>query len=130
MSLASEQGLFAMVRPGESEMCIGHFGRFPAAWRSFEEPFFDQERFVNLFDSPGIFADCRSDGVQSDGAAAEFFNDRREYFVIHLIESSGVDIQGCQGEPRDVEVDMTFAFDHGEVTHTAQQGIGDARRSA
>ena len=34
------------------------------------------------------------------------------------------------GDPRDVEVDMTFAFDHGEVTHTAQQGIGDARRSA
>ena len=68
----SEQGLFAMVRPGESEMCIGRFGRFPAAWRSFEEPFFDQERLVNLFDSPGIFADCRSDGVQSDGAAAEF----------------------------------------------------------
>ena len=71
--MASEQGLFAMVRPGESEMCIGHFGRFPAAWRSFEEPFFDQERFVNLFDSPGIFADCRSDGVQSDGAAADFY---------------------------------------------------------
>ena len=109
----SEQGLFAMVRPGESEMCIGRFGRFPAAWRSFEEPFFDQERLVNLFDSPGIFADCRSDGVQSDGAAAEFFNNRQEYFVIHLVESPGVDIQGRQGDPRDVEVDVTFAFDHG-----------------
>ena len=68
----SEQGLFSMVRSGESEMGIGRFCRLPAARRSFEEPFFDQERFVNLFDSPGIFADCRSDGVQSDGAAAEF----------------------------------------------------------
>ena len=64
------------------------------------------------------------------GPPPNFCNNRQEYFVIHLVESPGVDIQGRQGDPRDVEVDMTFAFDHGEVTHTAQQGIGDARRSA
>ena len=78
-------------------MCIGHFGRFPAAWRSLEEPFFDQERFVNLFDSPGIFADCRSDGVQSDGPPPNFSIIVESIFVIHLVESPGVDIPGLSG---------------------------------
>ena len=85
---ASKQQGFGFAGGGDPQVPVGQFGGFTPPGRAFEEPFLDEERFVDLLDCAGVFADGRGDGIQPDGAPAELFDDGAEYLVVHLVEAA------------------------------------------
>ena len=64
---ASKQQGFGFAGGGDPQVPVGQFGGFTPPGRAFEEPFLDEERFVDLLDCAGVFADGRGDGIQPDG---------------------------------------------------------------
>ena len=111
-------------------MPVGQFGGFTPPGRAFEEPFLDEERFVDLLDRAGVFADGRGDGIQPDGAPTELFDDGAEYLVVHLVETAGVYVQGLERRPCNGQVYDAVPFHHGEIPYPPEQGVGDTGRSA
>ena len=112
------------------QVLVSEFGHFASSGRALDEAFHDKVGLVHVFDSAGILAHSRGDGVQAHGSALELVDDGCQQFVVHLVESEGVDIQGLEGILGYLQIDGTVAFDLRKVAHTAQQGVGDTRRTA
>ena len=97
---------------------------------TFDEAFFDEEGFVDILYRTGIFAHSCRDGVESDRASAELIDDGGEEFVIYLIKTEGIDIQGLESVSRYLEIYLTIPFHLREVTYATQKRIRDTGRSS
>ena len=102
-----------------AEMSVSQFGHFPAARSSFQESLLDKERFVDLLDGAGIFADSRSDCSEPDGAPLEFIYDCEENPVVDFIEAISVDVESFECVASDSDVDSSGALHHCKIADSA-----------
>ncbi len=73
----------------------GHGGS--AAGCALDEALHDEEGFVDFLDGGGVFADGDGEGVESDGASAEFVDHGFEEAFVHFVEAVGVDLDHGEG---------------------------------
>ena len=111
-------------------MPVGQFGDFATARSAFQEALLDQEGFVDLFDGAGIFADGSGDGGEAHRATLELIDDGQQDTIVDQVEAISVDIECFEGSASDGEVDMSRTSHHCEISHTAQQRVGDTRSAA
>ena len=55
---------------------------------------------------------------------------RGQQLVVNLIKAVPINIKRLERISRNGHIDGAVAFDHSKIAHTAQQGIGNARRAA
>ena len=115
---------------GFAEMLVGKEGGFASARGALDEAFLDEVRFIDILDGTGIFAHRCRDRIESDRAATELIDDGREQFVVDLIETEGIDIEGFEGILGDLQVDRTISLDLRKITYAAKEGVGYTGRTA
>ena len=74
-------------------MFVSQFRHFTPTRGTFQETFFNQERFVYLFDCSGIFTQSGGNGSKSYRTTLELIDNGTEDLVVHFIQSVFVDIQ-------------------------------------
>ena len=111
-------------------MGIGKVGYLASPWRPLDEAFFYQERFIDLLERAGVFAQRGGDGRQSDGTALKLVYHRRQELVVNLVQAIAVNVQRFEGIAGNRLVDATAPLHLGKVAHAAEQGVGDTRRAA
>ena len=73
-------------------MLIGEFRHLTSAGSTLQESLFDQERFVDLLNRSGIFAQCSGNSRKPHGTTLKFINNSTENLVVYLIQSVFIDI--------------------------------------
>lgn len=68
-----------------------------AARGALDEALHDEEGLVNFLEGGGIFTDGDGEGVEADGAAAEFVDHGFEESLVHFIEAVGIDLDHGEG---------------------------------
>ena len=102
----------------------------PSARRALHEALLNQIGFDDLLDRVARLGKRGGDGLDADRAAAKTERDGVEITPVHLIEADGVDVEQFERPIGDFAGDEGCRFDDGEVSDTAQQAAGDARRAA
>ncbi len=110
-------------------MFISQFSHFTSAGGTFQETLFDKERLIHLFQSSGIFTQCRSNGSKPYRTAFEFINNGAKYLIIDFIESVLINIQCFKSEVGNLRINATRTFYLCKISHTTQQCICNTRRS-
>ena len=104
-------------------------GGFASAGGAHQVALLNQERLIDLLDGARVFAHCGGDGAQAYRTALELVDDGAQDTVVHLVQTVLIDIQCGEGDLCDRQRDGAVAFDLGEVADTAQQQVGDTRRT-
>ena len=105
-------------------------GRHSPARCPLDKSCLDQKRLINVFDGILFFADGSGQGLDPDGSAGKFVDQREQQHRIHFVEPEPVHFEHEQGFVGQPPGDRAVAFDLGVVAHPAQQAVGDARRAA
>ena len=100
-------------------MFVGQVGDFPSAWRASDEAFLDEERFVDLLDGAGVFADGGGNGGDAYGSALELVDDGGEDLVVDFIKAVLVDIECFEAEACDFGIDVAVPLRLCEVSDSA-----------
>jgi len=108
------------AKMGEPQIC-----HLTSSWRSHQITFLNQEGLINFFQGTPVFSNSGGDGGNANGSPFKFFNDGREDFIVHLVQTMLIHIQGRQCHLGNVVGDGAVAFDLGKVADTAQQKVGD-----
>lgn len=111
-------------------MRVGFRGRDSAAGGAGEEAQLDEVGFVDVFDGFSFFARCRGDGLDADGTAAEFVNQRFEDVPVGRFESEVIDFEEVKRVLGDRVGDESDVSRLREVASAFQEAIGDARGAA
>ena len=85
-----------------------------------EEALLNEEGFVDLLHGACLLANCRCHGVQANRTSVKFLDYGSQNLIIHLVETARVDVECREGCARNIDVDVSLAYNHSEVTHTAQ----------
>ena len=110
-------------------MTVGELCHHTATWRTLDETLHNQEWLIDLLYSTGIFTDGCGDGSDSYRTTTELVDDGKQDLIVDFIETILVDIQGSQGNLGNLCVNLAIAFHLGEVSYTAQQGVGNTGRT-
>ena len=110
-------------------MLVGQFGDLAASGCAAYEALLDEEWLVHFLDGAGVLAHRGGDGGDAYGAALELVDDGEQDFVVNLVEAVLVDVERFEGVAGNGHVDAARALDLRKVAHTAQQGVGNARRA-
>ena len=131
LNRGSEDALLAVGgERGFAEMLVGKEGGFAATRGALDEAFLDEVRFIDILNGTCIFAHRCRNRIESDGTATELVDDGREQFVVDLIETEGVDIEGFEGVFGYLQVDRAVSLDLRKIAYAAQEGVGYTRRTA
>ena len=77
-------------------MTIGKFCHHTSPGGTLDKALHDEERFIDLLDSTGIFANSGGNGGDANRTATELVNDGQQDAVVYLVLSVLVDIQCLQ----------------------------------
>src|SRR5450755_379901 len=128
---ASEQGgMIASKAALDIEVIVGRIGGHAPARSADEEAELNQIGLVDFLNGIGFLGNGGGDGVQSNGAAMVFFEDRQHNFLIDFIEAEAIHFEQVEGGLGDGLGDAAVGTDLGVIAYAAQEAIGDARRSA
>ena len=111
-------------------MGVGQVRGHTAALGADQEPFFDQERFVNFFQGARIFTHGSGQRANSHRPPFEGSDERTQNLVVYSIQPPLVNLQFIQRETRDFQVDASVSQHLRKVPHPLQERIGDTRRTA
>ena len=75
-------------------MFVCKVGHFASAWGTLDESFLYEVRFINLFDSSGVLAQCCSYCTNSNRAPLEFVDDGAENLVVGILLTLDTGIEG------------------------------------
>ena len=113
-----------------AEMLVGQFGDHTTTRRALDEAFHNEEGLVDLFNGACILADGSGDSGDTHRTALELVDDGEQNLVVNLVEAILVDVQGREGNLRDLCINLAITLHLSEITHAAQESIGDTRRSS
>src|SRR6476660_8242522 len=99
------------------------------ARRPLQEPFLDQERLDDVLDRIARLRQRRRKRIHTDRTAGITRRNGRKIAPVHGVETSGIDLKREERAIGRLAVDGLGAVNVREVTHTAQQTAGDARRA-
>ena len=111
-------------------MTIRQFRHHTSSRRALDKALHDEERLVHLLHGASILAHSRGDGGDAHRTTLELVDDGQQDLIVDFIETVLVDVQGCQGDLRDLRIDLAVALHLSEVSHSSQQGVGDTWRSS
>jgi len=126
----SEQGALIAARSLEADGVITLRGKHAALWRALKVAFLDQERFVHFLERLRLLAHRHRDRAHAHWAAPVIFGHDPEHALVHLIETSGIDLQQLERGGRHWLRNMTSGTFLREVADEIDQVVGDARRAA
>ena len=90
-----------------------------------QESLLNQERLIDLLDCPRFFSDGYCYGIDPDGAAAEFLDNRQQNPLVHVVEAELINFERKQGHLRDVFGDDASPLHLGKVAGATQQPVGN-----
>ena len=111
-------------------MSVGLFRDDSSSGGAVDEADLQQIRFIDIFQSDGLFTDRTGDGLDTDRSAFEPFDDAPQIADIHIVQSQGIHFQLLQGFLGDVQIDDTVVSDLSEIADSAEETVGDTRCSA
>ena len=83
---------------------------FPSAWSSLQKSFLYQKRFIHFFECTHFFSYGCRDRCNTNRTSFEFFNDGRKNFIVHIIQTILIYIQGNQRKLGDGYGNGTISF--------------------
>ncbi len=111
-------------------MLVGQFCHHTPSGGALDETLHDEEGLVDLLDGACILTNGGGNGGDAHRTALELVDDGEQDLVVDLVETILVDVQGREGYLRNLGVNLSVAFHLGEISHTAQQGVGDTGRTS
>ena len=112
-----------------SEVAIGLFCHHTTTRRTFDKALHDEEWLVNLLDGTRILSYSRRYGSEAYRPAFELVDDGKQYLVVYLVKTKLVDVQRCERQFRNVDIDAAIAPNLSKVANTTQQSIGNTWRA-
>src|SRR5690554_1613153 len=106
-------------------MEVSQVGSLPSAGCAFDKSLLDKERLIDLFNGSGIIAHSCGNGGDTHGTAVELIDDGEQYLVVNLIKPVPVNVECFERVGGDLFIYLPVSLHLCEVTHTAQQCIGD-----
>lgn len=111
------------------QVLVRQLGNLATTRGALDKALLDKIRLIDILYRACVFAHSRSDGVQPYRPALELVDNGAEQLVVDLVEPKSIDIERLQSILGYFQIDRTIALDLRKVPHTAQQRIGDTRRS-
>ena len=96
---------------------------------AFQISLHDEIRLVDFLQSAGLLTHRHRQRTQPHRPAREFVDQRFDHAFIHLVETVRIDVPHRQCGVGHLAVDPAVGAHLREITHPAQQVVGDARRA-
>ena len=103
---------------------------YASARRALQIALLNEERFQNVLDRVACFTDRRCKVVDPHRPAAEFLQHRAEQLAIHDVEAEMINVEHGQGIVSHLAGNVPIGSNFGKVSHSSQQAIGNAWRTA
>ena len=111
-------------------MVVGKFRSHSTTRSALDKTLHDKERLIHFLYRARILADGCGYGAHTHGSATELVDDGGENLVVNLVQTVLVDVQRLERHLRNIISDGSVTLHLGEISHAAQERIGNTRRSA
>src|SRR5438874_2035727 len=114
----------------ETEMQVGSARGHAPARGAHQESLLDQERLGDVLERAALLAERRRKTIDTDRAAVEALDDRREELAVQGVEPQPIHLEQVERGVRDRFLDAPVGAHLRVIAHPPQQAVADARRAA